>query len=215
MPVERIVVGGPGVTPEELTGGDGEQFQAKHGLSGPVILSIGAMSYDKGTRHVVEAVRRLWADGRQVELVLIGEVLSRFRKYIGEIPAADRERIRLLGPVDEAEKRDALAAGSMLALPSRTDSFGLVYLEAWVYCLPVIGATTWGVMDVIADGQDGVLVPFGDVDLLTQAMVQLLDNPGKAREMGRHGRKKVIQEHTWQQKCQLVHELYQSLVNDA
>jgi glycosyltransferase involved in cell wall biosynthesis len=215
MPAECIVVSGPGVTPEELTGGDGERFQANHGLFGPVILSIGAMSPDKGTCHVVEAVRRLWAAGRQVELVLIGEVLSPFRKFISEIPAADRERIRLLGPVDEAEKRDALAAGSMLAMPSRTDSFGMVYLEAWVYSLPVIGATTWGVMDVIANGQDGLLVPFGDVDLLTQAMVQLLDNPEKAREMGRRGRKKVIQEHTWQQKCQLVHELYQSLTKDA
>jgi glycogen(starch) synthase len=173
------------------------------------------MSPDKGTFHLVEAVRRLWATGRQVELVLIGEVLSPFRKFISEIPAADRARIRLLGPVEEAQKRDALAAGSMLVMPSRTDSFGMAYLEAWVYSLPVIGAATWGVMDVISNGQDGLLVPFGNVDRLTQAMVQLLDSPEEAREMGRRGRKKVIQEHTWQKKCSLVHELYQSLVQDA
>jgi glycogen(starch) synthase len=134
---------------------------------------------------------------------------------MSEIPPADRGRIRLLGPVDESEKRDALAAGSIMALPSRTDSFGMVYLEAWVNCLPVIGATTWGVMDVIDNGRDGLLVPFGDVELLTQAMVQLLDNPEKAREMGRRGREKAIQKHAWQKKCQLVHELYLSLAQDA
>jgi glycosyltransferase involved in cell wall biosynthesis len=60
MPAGRIVIGGPGVTPEELTGGDGERFRSRHGISGPIVLSIGAMSLDKGTYHVVEAVRRLW-----------------------------------------------------------------------------------------------------------------------------------------------------------
>ena len=41
---------------------------------------------------------------------------------------------------------------------SCTDSFGIVYLEAWLYRKPVIGARTWGVTDVIADGKDGLLV---------------------------------------------------------
>jgi len=211
MAAERITIAGPGVTLEEIAGGDGERFRANHNLVGPVILSIGAMSPDKGTYQVVEAVRQLWATGRQLELVLIGEVLSPFKKFMSQLPAADRERIRLLGSVGDSQHWDALAAATMLAMPSRTESFGTVYLEAWAYGLPVIGATTWGVIDVISHGEDGLLVPFGDVDLLAHSMVTLLDNPGKAQEMGRRGRIKVIQEHTWRHKCQLVQELYLTL----
>ena len=215
MPVERIVISGQGIILAEFAGGDGQRFRTTHGLAQPIILSIGAMSFDKGTQHVVEAVRHLWSIGRRVELVLIGDVLSPFRKFINDIPAADRQRIQLLGPVDEAEKRDALAAATMLAMPSRTESFGTVYLEAWAYSLPVIGATTWGVMDVISDGEDGLLVPFGAVDLLAQAMRQLLDNPQKANEMGRCGREKVIRDYDWQHQCQMVDELYLALTQET
>ncbi len=214
MPAERIVISGQGIILAELAGGDGQRFRTTYDLAQPIILSIGAMSFDKGTQHVVEAVRRLWSTGRQVELVLIGDLLSPFRKYIDDIPATDRQRIRLLGPVDEAEKKDALAAATMLAMPSRTESFGTVYLEAWAYSLPVIGATTWGVMDVISNGEDGLLVPFGDAELLAQAMRQLLDNPQQANEMGRCGREKVIREYQWPYQCQLVDELYMVLTQE-
>ena len=63
-----------------------------------------------------------------------------------------------------------LAAADVFAMPSRTDSFGIVYLEAWLYRLPVIAARTWGMSDVVRNGEDGLLVPFGDVSVLAQTL---------------------------------------------
>ena len=86
-----------------------------------------------------------------------------FESYLSGLPEADRDRLFVLGAVGDDEKRDALAAATIFCMPSRTDSFGISYLEAWLYSRPVIAARTWGVMDVVEDGYDGLLVPFGDV----------------------------------------------------
>jgi glycosyltransferase involved in cell wall biosynthesis len=164
--------------------------------------------YDKGTVHVVEAVRSLWRQGCQVELVLAGAAMKGFLDFLSQLPRADRERIHLLGSVSDQEKRDLLAATDIFAMPSRTDSFGIAYLEAWLYGKPVIGAQTWGVMDVIQDGVDGLLVPFGDVDRLATALAELLDDPERRRSMGEAGRAKVYAEHTWEKKFPTIESLY-------
>ncbi len=214
LPDQRALVVGPGVHPEKVLGGDAQRFRQRHNIpeTAPVVLALSAMAYDKGTVHVVKAVRRLWEEGRAVELLLAGAVLTPFRHYMERLSAADRERIHLLGPVSEEEKRDALAAADIFALPSRTDSFGIVYLEAWLYQKPVIAARTWGVNDVIVDGEDGCLVPFGDVSALADTIAFLVDHPDVRATMGVRGEQKVYRWHTWAQKHALVHNLYLDLV---
>lgn len=214
---ERILVAGPGVTPEAALGGDGARFRERHQLSAtqPLVVSLSSMSYDKGTVHVVEAVRRLWRQGRDVTLVLAGAVLTPFQQYLERLPRADRDRLCVVGPVSEEDKRDLLAAADIFAMPSRTDSFGIVYLEAWLYRKPVIGARTWGVNDVIRDGEDGMLVPFGDVPALAEAMAHLCDHPEVRRAMGEAGERKVYARHTWAYKNRLVSDFYLRLTQGA
>lgn len=209
---ERIWVIGPGVNPEEVLGGDPERFRRRHQVEGPLVAFLGHLSYDKGAIHVVEAVRVLWWAGRSVELALAGGMLTPFRQYLERLPPADRNRIRVFPSIEEDEKRDMLAACDLLALPSRTDSFGIVYLEAWLYRKPVIGARTWGIGDVIADGEDGLLVPFGDIEALAQAIAFLLDHPEVRARMGAAGEAKVYQLHTWERKYPQIRALYQHLI---
>lgn len=212
VPASRIHIVGPGVNPAQVVGGEGERARAEHGIQGPLVLSLASTSYDKGTVHTVEAVRALWQAGRQVELVLAGAVLEPFRRYLETLQPAERQRVRVLGPISEQQKRDLLDACDMLVMPSRTDSFGIVYLEAWLYRKPVIGARTWGVMDVIEAGQDGLLVPFGDVPALAEAIAYLVDHPAEAAAMGIRGEQKVRHEHLWPQKLARIEQLYAALV---
>lgn len=211
VPEHRLHVVGPGVTPEAVVGGDAKRFRDRHGIQAPLIASIGSMAYDKGTIHLVEAVRHLWKSGRQVEIALAGAVLAPFRRYLSKLPAADRDRLHILGFITEQEKRDLLATCDIFALPSRTDSFGIVYLEAWLYEKPVIGARTWGINDVIDDGKDGLLIPFGDVQALGRAIGRLLNHPEERRVMGKLGRQKVETHHTWDRKYALIRDLYKHL----
>ncbi len=197
VPHERLRVVGVGVTPEDLQGGDGDHFRAEQRIDGPLVLFIGALAYDKGAIHLVEAMQRLWRAGHPGTLVLIGAPLTHFETFYARLPPSDRARIRFLPYAPEAVKRDALAAADVFVLPSRTDSFGIVFLEAWCYGVPVIGAHAGGIPDVITDGSDGLLVRFGDVAGLAQAIRSILDDRALARRLGAAGREKTLRSLTW------------------
>ncbi len=213
VPRERLYSTGAGVNPEEVSGGDGRRFRQRHGLDGPIVFAIGTLAYDKGTMHTIEAMRRLWAKGSTAWLVLAGQTMSPARDYLERLPADVRRRLLVLGPVDEQEKRDLLAAGDLFCQPSCTDSFGIVYLEAWANGLPVIGARAGGVPAVITDGVDGYLVDFGDVEELAQDIARLLELPTLRAEMGRRGRAKVQREMTWEHVFRRVQDVYEAVLS--
>jgi glycosyltransferase involved in cell wall biosynthesis len=120
-----------------------------------------------------------------------------------------------LGFVSDEEKRDAYAACTVFAMPSRTDTFGIVYLEAWLYDKPVIGAQAGGVPEVIADGVDGYLIRFGDVPALAAHLRALIADPALAARLGQAGHAKVLREHTWGHKIDRLVQLYEQAVADG
>lgn len=213
VPHERLRVVGVGVTPEDLQGGDGNRFRTEQRIDGPLVLFIGALAYDKGAIHLIEALQRLWRVGRPGTLALIGAPLAHFEAFYARLPPSDRAHIRLLPYAPEPVKRDALAAADVLALPSRTDSFGIVFLEAWCYGVPVIGARAGGIPDVITDGHDGLLVRFGDVAGLAQAIRLLLDDRTLARRLGAAGREKTMQRFTWNHVYWQIRAIYAEVVD--
>ncbi|MEI7773016.1 MAG: glycosyltransferase family 4 protein [Chloroflexales bacterium] len=194
---ERVHVVGAGVTPADLAGGDGERFRRTQGIAGPIVLSIGTAAYDKGTVHVLEAMRRLWAGGSNATWVQCGPLMGHFEQLYAGLPEDERARTRVLGYVSDELRHDALAAADVYAQPSRTDSFGIAYLEAWCYGVPVVGALAGGVPAVISHGVDGLLVPFGDVAALAGSIERLLGDRELARAMGAVGEAHVHRSMTW------------------
>jgi glycosyltransferase involved in cell wall biosynthesis len=208
---ERLVCTGSGANPKEAMSGDGKRFRERHQLAGPIVFYVGTLAYDKGTIHTVKAMHRLWDEGRQVHLVLAGQIMSHVRRYLERLPSDVASRMHVLGFISEEEKRDLLAAGDLFCMPSCTDSFGMGYLEAWTNGVPVIGARAGGVPAVIDDGVNGLLVDFGDVVELSEAITRILDDPALGAEMGRRGREKVYAEMTWERVYERVRRVYQKL----
>jgi glycosyltransferase involved in cell wall biosynthesis len=212
VPDERMRTIGVGVTPAEVQGGDGARFRREQGISGPIVLTLGTAAYDKGTLHVVQAMQRLWAQGSAATWVQLGPQLAHFEAFYRALPEADRARTRVLGFVSDETRRDALAAAQVFVLPSRTDSFGIVFLEAWCYGLPVVGARAGGVPDVVHHGKNGLLVPFGAVDDLAAAIARLLAAPQLAQALGRLGWQAVQQGLTWDHKYAAVRQAYREVL---
>lgn len=204
---KRICRLGMGVDLDQLRGGDAARFRAEHEMTGPIVTFLGVVTYDKGSFHLVQAMERIWSRGSTAHLVIAGPPVDEFERFCRGLPAATRERITLLGTVLGREKQDLLAATDVFALPSRIDSFGIVYLEAWAYEKPVIGAHAGGVPDVIDDGVDGLLVEFGNPSELAAAVESLLADRERARSMGQHGRMKVEERYTWDH----IHDRLQTL----
>lgn len=218
VPATRITVIGNAINPGDMAGGDAERFRAKYQIVGPLAFTIGTLCYDKGTIHTLQALRELWRSGQACNLVLAGAVMPDVARAINQLSEVEKRNVRLLGSISEAEKHDLLAAGDIMVMPSRSDSFGIVYLEAWCYGKPVIGARTWGVQDVIHEGVDGYLAPFGGVRQIAASIATLVNHPDLAAAMGSSGRKKVM-EYTWDSRYPILRDayqrVYQASVSDA
>jgi glycosyltransferase involved in cell wall biosynthesis len=212
----RLRVTGAGIDPLDLAGGDGDRFRRRHQVDGPIVLYVGTSAFDKGTVHLVEAMRWLWRElpaGRPAapELVLVGPSTDAFANYLRSLPPGALGHVRQLGVVDEAEKRDALAATTVFAMPSRTDSFGIAFLEAWLYGKPVIGARAGGVPALIDDERDGYLVEFGDIAGLARRLNELLSDAERCRDLGDRGRAKALARYSWDQVYPAIEEVYVGL----
>jgi glycosyltransferase involved in cell wall biosynthesis len=202
----RVVVVSPGVAAAPPPGEAHRPVLYKSNES-PLVITIGALGYAKGTLHLLGAARRLWKRGIPLELALIGTVEPAVERAIARLPELWRERCHCLGRISEAEKWALLAAADVLALPSRTESFGIVFLEAWLCRKPVIGARAGAVPDVVQHGVDGLLVEFGDVAGLADALRVLVTDPARAAQLGEHGYQKVQQRYTWDYQYARLQEI--------
>ncbi|MBI5878452.1 MAG: glycosyltransferase family 4 protein [Chloroflexi bacterium] len=209
IPRERLVVAGAGADPAAVTGGDVRRFRALIGTDEPIVLALGTQTGDKGTLHLIGAMQRLWERGAEARLVLAGQAMPDVTQVLARASSTVRCGTHLLGPVDDETKRDALAACSLLALPSRTDSFGIVLLEAWLNRKPVIGARAGALPSVITEGQDGLLVEWGDGAALAAAVERLLGDGPLRMRLGQAGRDKVLARFTWDAIYPLVRDTYE------
>lgn len=214
LPAGQSVVASPAITPAEIGGGEGKRWRAANPTAAEFVVTVlGTMSLDKGTAHVLQAAEQLWATGERFTLVLAGKVTDEIRPWLAQY--AERPWLLIQPNISDQDKRDLLAATDLFVLPSRVESFGIVYLEAWFYAKPVIGAQTWGVRDVITDGEDGFLVPFGDTEQLATVWQRLRHNPAECARLGANGRAKLMQQYNWTQSATLVEQAYMQLVGGS
>lgn len=169
-------------------GCDGEQFhpQPKRDATFRVI-SVGQITPRKGTAYLIEAFKRLPAEG--TELVLIGRADAEMAPIMKDLPA----NIVHLPHVPHNKLNDYYTDSSVFALASLSDSFGLVVLEAMNAGLPVIVTDNVGAADTVTEGLNGYVVPIRDSDALFAALDELYRHPERQLEMSRHAVKQAGQ----------------------
>lgn len=175
-----------------------EKIVAKYQLQSPFALFIGRANRDKGAIDAARAILKLRQQGQLVTLALIGQVTSDFNRFYASLDDREQEGIRPLGILSDSEKHALLEACTLFLMPSNSDSFGIVFLEAWAHGKPVIGARAGGIPDVIDEGQNGILVNFGDIESLYQAIKVLLTDKTLSQAMGKHGQEKVSKKYSWE-----------------
>ena len=206
-----IVTAGIGVDADKVAGGNGIRFKEKYNIDGSMVLQISTQTHDKGSHHIVEAMKILWKKKVNVKLVLIGQILRDFEDYLLQQKAYVFKDTIILNYISEQEKKDALDGCDIFVMASKAESFGLTYPEAWLYKKPVIGAFCSGVTELIEDGTNGYLVPFGDKGMLSEYIVKLLGNKDLRDKIGTQGYRKVINNYTWQKRLESFDEVIKSI----
>ena len=106
------------------------------------------------------------------------------------------DRVRFLGPIEGDRKWDLLSSARILALPSYSENFGNVVLEAMAVGCPVVVTPEVGMANAVKEAGCGVVVP-GDPVELGLEIKRLLADPERCGKMGRAGRHVVETKYTW------------------
>lgn len=220
VPGEKIHVAGEGVNPEDFDGIAQGDFRCKYGIGDheKVTLFVGRKAGGKGLRALLTAMQRVWQSDPRAKLVIAGSSTEFFRRVIepriAQLPQELGRNVINIDDFKESDKPSLYRDCDIFVLPSNVESFGIVFLEAWTCGKPVIGCRTGPVASVISEGQDGLLVPHGDAEELSKAIMLLLTDESLRRKLGQNGRQKVLRQYTWERIVSKVESIYQMLVQE-
>lgn len=187
VPRANPVTLGAGVTAPGTGSISAGEFRVRHGLDDrPIVLYVGRKEQHKRYDLAVSAVEMLSGDAL---LVMVGRDVD--GKPIGS------DQVRYLGHMPTEELAAAYEACDVFVLPSEFESFGMVFLDAWLRAKPVIGNLSCGAAaSLIDDGVDGFLCR--DASEIAAAVRRLIEDPALSARMGAAGRVKTLAHYTWE-----------------
>jgi glycosyltransferase involved in cell wall biosynthesis len=211
----KVAVAGSGLRMADFPPQDVAAARARFHLPDDafVVLFLGRKTGYKGLGPLVAAVRKLAEERPHLYLLAVGAETEESRQLwaeVGEMP-----NLIVRGAVDDDERLAALAACDVLAVPSTGESFGIVYLEAWAYAKPVLGARIKAVSSLVDDGANGFLVDPAQPQELAARLAQLADDPSLATAMGERGRQKLMARYTLSRQGDIVENLYRRVIRHA
>ena len=181
---------------------DGDAFRTRHGIEGPFLLYVGRIDLNKGCPELVDHFLRYRRDTDSgLKLVLIGRALL-------ELPKDDA--IHSLGFLEDAEKWDALAACTALAIPSRLESLSMVTLEAFWAERPVVANAHCAVLRGQCRRSGGGLY-YSNYDEFREILSVLEGDAGLRARMGRAGHAYFETHYAWP----VILEKYLRLIDQA
>ena len=218
VPPDRVEVIFNGTDPAKFSPDvDADEVRRRHGMEGRrVILTVSRLEPRKGVDVVLRALVDLVRTFPDLLYVVVGDGSERRRwtAMAGELGLA--EHVRFVNRVDEGEMIRLYAASELFVLPCRelvvegdvvdAEGFGIAFLEASACGKPVVAGRSGGVGDAVVDGETGLLVDPRDAQGLSAAMKRLLSDRALAEELGRNGRRRVVEELDWKHLTPRYHE---------
>ena len=184
---------------------------------GPLrLLFLGTLVPRKGVTTLVDALAGL---GGAWTATLVGRhdadpaYVDRVERAVNEHGLDDR--LSVPGPVPDDELAALLDRAHVLAVPSRYESFGMVYLEAMEHGVVPVGSTVGGASELVDDGQNGLLVDPGDVDGLRSALASLRDDRVRLASLARGALATAHAHPDWSTSMASVREFLRSTVENA
>jgi phosphatidyl-myo-inositol dimannoside synthase len=211
-PLERVEVIAPGV--------DVDVRAAPHSkYDRPTVVTVARLQEQyKGHDVMVRALPLVRARVPDVNWAIVGS--GPYRHHLENVIASYGvgDCVTFLGGIGDAERDEVLNRSHVFAMPSRLASggwggegFGIAYVEAGLWGLPVVGGNVGGALDAVVDGETGLLVDPTDHVALADALTALLLDPVRARSMGRAGRAHA-QQFAWPIIASRVEDLLLELI---
>jgi glycogen synthase len=233
VPEELIAVIPNGIDPDEYRPIEEPDVLRLHGIDPerPYVLFVGRITRQKGIIHLVNAIPFL--DGGMQVVLCAGapdtaEIGKEMENAVEEARRKGNHDIIWISEMLPREQVIALYSGAdVFVCPSVYEPFGIINLEAMACETAVVASAVGGIPSIVVDGETGLLVPFearGPVDFeprdadafsqnLADALNSLMKDPERSKEMGRRGRRRVLEQYSWRAVAQQTTSFYKKLLS--
>ena len=189
-------------------------------LKRPIVAFVGRITRQKGVAHLIAAAHHFAPD---IQLVLCAgapdtpEIAAEVTSAVQELARARSGVFWVREMLPIGKIREILSAATVFVCPSVYEPLGIVNLEAMACATAVVASDVGGIPEVVADRQTGLLVHYEASDpesferRLADAVNSLVADPGKARQYGRAGRQRCIQEFSWAHIAEQTLEIYRKV----
>ena len=169
--------------------GDGIRFRERLGIAPecPVLVHIGRIAFEKNIDFLLHATARVREQVPDVILIVAGDgpAVGHLKRLAAQLGLADH--VRFEGYLArERELLDCYRAADVFVFASRTETQGLVLLEAMAQGVPVVSTAVMGTRDVLREGRGALIAPENDADFASR-VVELLENRAQREALGRAG----------------------------
>ncbi len=176
-----------GIDPERFRGGDGSRFRAEHGIdpARPVLVHISRVAHEKNIDFILEAVALVRREVVDVLLVIAGEGPALEHVKARALALGLAANVLFVGYLARAGALlDCYRAGNAFVFASRTETQGLVLLEALALGVPVVSTAVMGTADVLKGARGALIAPDEPAGFAAR-VVEVLQNPGLRAELAR------------------------------
>ncbi len=159
------------------------------------ILFVGIDWYRKGGPALVEAFRQVLEVHQDATLTIVGCN-----------PKVDVPNCRVMGKISLEEVKEYYRQASVFCLPTLFEPFGIAFVEAMAHKLPIVGTRLGAIPDFVHEGQNGYLVEPNNPVELSEALIRMLNDPGRCKKFGEYGNKLYRRRYTWERTGSLIRD---------
>jgi glycosyltransferase involved in cell wall biosynthesis len=214
-PAEKLLKIHSGVDVKQFKQSNGNMVEKRRSLgldqNGNVVGFVGWLLPIKGPEYLLKAMEYVWQEYPETALVFVGKGDLDVDLRTQALRVSANGRVKFLGWREDID--EIMPVFDMLVLPSLNEGMGRVLVEAMAAGKPVVASRVGGIPDLVRDGETGYLVPPADEKALADGIKKLLDDPGKAWEMGQHGKKRC-QQFSLEAMIEKLDDLYSGLITN-
>jgi len=179
------------------------------------LLFVGRLDRRKGIDYLVEAILYVKKEIPDAVLFIVGE--GKLKHKLVEFIKSNNltSNIIFLGSISDDELVEWYSKVQALVVPSLFEGFGIVCIEAMACGLPVIGTKVPGIVDIIRDRDNGLLVPPQDSKGLAEAIVQMLNDNYLRKLLRNKGRDEVLKRFSWESIANKTAQIYREVMNES
>jgi glycosyltransferase involved in cell wall biosynthesis len=180
-----------------------------HNAAGPIVLNASRLVPQKDLSSLLRAAKVVLSARPDAQFLIAGDGPLREPLQAEARQLGIGARVRFLGRVDHAAMPELMASADLLVVSSLYEGTSLVTVQAAAAARPVVTTDVAGAADTVIDGETGHVVPIGDSPALARAILDVLADPGQAKQMGAAGRVHVSERFNQERSVRRVIEMWE------